>query len=44
MLKGRRDQLKLELKSRDVDLSLEAVIAQLKSFADCLDKAGDDKE
>ena len=44
MLEYRRDELKLELESRDVDLSLETIIARLKNFADWLDKTGDDKE
>ena len=44
MLETKRDNLKLVLESRDLDLSLEAIIGQLKSFADCLDKAGNDKE
>ena len=42
MLEVRRDKLKLELESCYVDLSLEAIIKQLKNFADCLDKTGDD--
>ena len=44
MLVVKRDSLKLELESRDLDLNIEAIIDQLKSFADCLDKAGEDKE
>ena len=42
MLLVRRDDLKLELENCDVDLNLEAIIGQLKSFADCLDKTGMD--